>query len=76
MTLKLSNALNQRYLSRPAPSSNRHREYVASDNREREEVIYKLKQRSAHLAPAQRISLEGAKLSDRKSTRLNSSHWE
>lgn len=63
MTLKLSNALNQRYLSRPTPSSNLHREYVASDNREREEVIYKLKQRSAHLAPAQRISLEGAKLS-------------
>lgn len=63
MTLKLSNALNQRYLTRPAPSSNRHLEYVASDNREREEVIYKLKQRSAHLAPAQRISLEGAKFS-------------
>lgn len=53
----------QRYLSRSVTDTAIQAHHTQSDNSERSEVIYKLKQRGEHLAPSQAITLEGALIS-------------
>jgi len=60
MKTKHANSLNQRNLSRLTNSIDSQRDHSPSDNREREEVIYKLRQRVSDLAPSQTITLAGA----------------
>ncbi|WLH33170.1 hypothetical protein PSH79_14580 [Pseudomonas sp. FP2196] len=63
MPVIYANSLDQRYLSRPVAYSDSQRKHVTRDISERDEVIYKLKQRAAHLNPSQKITLIGATIS-------------
>ncbi|WP_242489304.1 MULTISPECIES: hypothetical protein [unclassified Pseudomonas] len=63
MNVKKLDYTAQRFLSRPISYSDFESEHAQSDIREREEVIYKLKQRLAHLDPAETLTLDGATLS-------------
>lgn len=62
MNIKPANFLSQRNLSRIPDYADFQSDHTPSDNREREEVIYKLKKRSAGLTPSQTLSLVGAPL--------------
>jgi len=63
MNTRHTNSFNQRNLSRATYSIDSQRDHSSSDNREREEVIYKLRQRASDVAPSQTITLAGATIS-------------
>ncbi|MCP1476378.1 hypothetical protein ABIA54_004776 [Pseudomonas sp. EB276 TE3739] len=63
MNIERSNSSTQRNLSKLPYALGLQHDHTPSDNREREEAIYKLRQLAKDYAPSQTITLVGAKLS-------------
>ncbi|SDT07179.1 hypothetical protein [Pseudomonas granadensis] len=63
MNIKHTKTSSQRNLSQATNTADFAHDHSPSDNREREEVIYKLRQRASDLAPSQTITLAGATIS-------------